>query len=176
MFHLQSIVWSETYCGKKCWGNRKRPPFSTFERFSMLCPKLQSWTWSTPSRCNQGRYMPCACVRFQHYTIIYSLHCFGSSVALQNLVKIKGLPGLFFLFFSTYSLLYIHSSMLQVASQTAYLATVFVQRNKRTHCLHCWTYYWSDTDINICVSLAVFCVCVASLPHLWVFIEQCVCV
>jgi hypothetical protein len=31
-------------------------------------------------------------VQFQHY----SLHCFGISVELQNLVKIKGVPSLFF--------------------------------------------------------------------------------
>jgi hypothetical protein len=32
--------------------------------------------------------MLCACVQFQHY----SWHCFGIIVALQNLVKIKGVP------------------------------------------------------------------------------------
>jgi hypothetical protein len=44
---------------------------------------------STPSRSKQGQRLlgVLLCVQFQHS----SLHCFGSSLDLQNLVKIK--PG-----------------------------------------------------------------------------------
>jgi hypothetical protein len=43
---------------------------------------------STPSCYNQGWCLLCAFTRFQHS----SLHCFGSSVDLQILLKFKGVP------------------------------------------------------------------------------------
>jgi hypothetical protein len=87
MFHLQSIILSETFCGKNAEAAENGHIFQLVSVFQCSVT-LQIWTWSIPSRCNQGWSLLCAWVLLQ----LYVLHCFGISVDLQNLVKIKGVP------------------------------------------------------------------------------------
>jgi hypothetical protein len=77
VFHLQSIILSETFCGKTAEAAENRQLFFfTFERFSTLC--LLSHTLELKVEHNQGRSLLCACVQFQHYSLL----CFGVSVDL----------------------------------------------------------------------------------------------
>jgi hypothetical protein len=92
MFHLQqSIILSVTRCEKNtALRSRKLSHFSTSERFSMLCHTFHICTFGTPSSYNQGQSLLYVYEQFKHS--ISSLHCFGSSVDLQNLMKFKGVP------------------------------------------------------------------------------------
>jgi hypothetical protein len=74
----------------KCWGSRKQTHFKSRAFFNALSHTPVFCMCSTPSRYIKGWSLLCACVQFQRF----SLHCFGSSVDLQNLVKIKGVPWL----------------------------------------------------------------------------------
>jgi hypothetical protein len=67
--------------------------FSTFERFFLtFCHTVHRCMCSTSICYNQGQCLLCMCVQFHNS----SLHRFVSSVNLQNLQKIKGVPWLFF--------------------------------------------------------------------------------
>jgi hypothetical protein len=88
MFHLQSIILSETFCGKNADAAEHRhifPFLSVFQR-SVTHNRVQSRAHQAVAV--KAGVLLCACVQFQHY----SLHCFGVNVDLHKLVKIKDVP------------------------------------------------------------------------------------
>jgi hypothetical protein len=88
MFHLQSIILSETFYGKNAEAAENGyifPPLSVFQRFV------------THSRVQRGAQQAVTikarvcCVLVCSFSKIVCI-VFGVSVDLQNLVKIKGVP------------------------------------------------------------------------------------
>jgi hypothetical protein len=90
MFYLQRTILSEICCGTNAGQKVK---FFNLWGFSTLCHTLQNCMSSTLSRYNQGEvcYVPVC-----NFPVLAYLHCFGSTVNLQNLLKIKSVPWPFF--------------------------------------------------------------------------------
>jgi hypothetical protein len=89
MFHWQSIVFSETLSGKNA------EAVENWQSFQLMSVFQRSVTHSRVKREAHQAYAIKArvfCVRVCTFSIIQSLHCFGISVDLQNLVKIKCVP------------------------------------------------------------------------------------
>jgi hypothetical protein len=88
IIHLQCVILSETGCGKSVEAANNR---NILQLLSLI---QRSVTRSRVARAahqaieNQGHSMLCAFLQFQHSSLL----CYKSSINLQNLVKIKGVP------------------------------------------------------------------------------------
>jgi hypothetical protein len=79
---VSSLLWQK-FCG-----SRKQSKSLTCERLKLSVMHSRVFVQYTKLLQSRLKSAVCVCANCQHS----SLHCFGSSVDLQNLVRIKGVP------------------------------------------------------------------------------------
>jgi hypothetical protein len=88
MFHLQCIILSKACCVKNAEAAENSDIFQLVSDFQRSVTHSRVARATHQAVAIKAESLMCTCVQFQHS----SWNCFGGSIDLQSLVKIKGVP------------------------------------------------------------------------------------